>query len=162
MSSIQTFFRWPRRSLKISSCSWYSASVSLEEKYGCIKTSEQSSVLFDGDRMHRLRSTHSCGREGLRKGSESLPLTTLVLRCLGSEADATEREGDAGLGGFRLVSSFLCRSMSSLCWLIPSCCLHAGGQRVCSRRQTRKNSTKITQTLDFTVLKAVHSHLIRF
>lgn len=126
-----------------------------------IKTSEQSSVLFDSDRMHRLRSTHSCGREGLRKGSKSLPLTTLVLRCLGSEADATEREGDAGLGGFRLVSSFLCRSMSSLCWLIPSCCLNAGGQQV-SSRQTRKNSTNIRQTLDFTVLKAVHSHLIRF
>lgn len=70
--------------------------------------------------------THSCGREGLRKGSESLPLTTLALRCLDSEADATDRDGDAGLGGFLLVSSFLCRSMSSLCWLMPSCCLHAG------------------------------------
>lgn len=128
MSSIQTFFRCPRRSLKISSCSWYSASVSLGKKYERIKTSEQSSVLFGSNRMRVRCSTHSCGREGLRKGSESLPLTTLVLRCLGSEVDATDRDGDAGFGGFLLVSSFLCRSMSSLCWLIPSCCLHTGGQ----------------------------------
>lgn len=68
--------------------------------------------------------THSWGKEGFRKGSESLPLTTLVLRCLGSDVEATEREGDAGLGGFLLASSFLWRSMSSLCWLMPSCCLH--------------------------------------
>ncbi len=73
--------------------------------------------------MYTFFCTHSWGNEGLRKGSESLPLTTLVLRCLGSEVEATEREGDAGFGGFRLASSFLCRSMSSLCWLMPSCCL---------------------------------------
>lgn len=130
--------------MKISSCSWYSASVSLGHKYERMKTSEQSSVLFGSDRMHTRRSTHSWGREGLRKGSESLPLTTLVLRCLGSEADATDRDGDAGLGGFLLVSSFLCRSMSSLCWLIPSCCLHAGGAARGSRRG--KQITSATRT----------------
>lgn len=67
---------------------------------------------------------------GFRKGSESLPLTTLVLRCLGSDVDATEREGDAGFGGFLLASSFLCRSMSSRCWLMPSCCLRGQGHTV--------------------------------
>lgn len=67
--------------------------------------------------------TYSWGREGLTKGSESLPLTTLVLRCFGSDVEATEREGDAGFGGFLLASNFLCRSISSRCWLMLSCCL---------------------------------------
>lgn len=83
-----------------------------------------SPLWFYTDSMYMFQETHSWGKEGLRKGSESLPLTTLVLRCLASEADATEREGEAGFGGFLLASSFLCRSMSSLCWLMPSCCLH--------------------------------------
>ncbi|TNN54018.1 hypothetical protein EYF80_035786 [Liparis tanakae] len=65
------------------------------------------------------------GKEGLRNGSESLPLTTLAFRCLASEEEATEREGDAGFGGFLLASSFLWRSMSSRCWLMPSCCLYS-------------------------------------
>lgn len=106
--------------------------------YGCSSQNNRNSVMTipfifyasasssftQNDSMHLFQCTHSWGKEGLRKGSESLPLTTLVLRCLGSDVEATEREGDAGFGGFLLASSFLCRSMSSRCWLMPSCCLH--------------------------------------
>lgn len=95
------------------------------------KTERQHRVSFHPTNVQQLRcvrSTHSWGKEGFRKGSESLPLTTLFFLCLASEVEATEREGDAGLGGFLLASSFLCRSISSLCWLMPSCCLRSHGR----------------------------------
>lgn len=176
-----TFFRCPRRSLKISSCSWYSARVKLSKykpvrkknkqtltdysrfttftsmsTYYCLLNQSESQVkslnyLYNGlffkfkilisavtfsaslNQTENCCATHSWGKDGLRKGSESLPLTTLVFRCLGSEVEATASEGDAGFGGFLLASSFLCRSMSSLCWLMPSCCLFQ-----CRHRNTRK------------------------
>lgn len=66
--------------------------------------------------------TYSWGRLGFTKGSLSAPFTALVLRCFGSEfvVGAWELLED---GGFLLARSFLCLSMSSLCWFIHSCCL---------------------------------------
>ena len=66
--------------------------------------------------------TYSWGRLGFKKGSLSAPFTALVLRCFGSEfvVGAWELLED---GGFLLARSFLCLSMSSLCWFIDSCCL---------------------------------------
>lgn len=66
--------------------------------------------------------TYSWGRVGFRKGSLSAPFIALVLRCFGSEFAVRAWELLEG-GGFLLASSFLCLSMSSLCWFIHSCCL---------------------------------------
>lgn len=105
---------------------------------------ESQSSRLSKHNIHRVKSllevTHSWGREGFRKGSESLPLTTLALRCLGSEVEATEREGAAGLGGFLLARSFLCRSISSLCWLMLSCCLHGSKSKTRMSKYTRAAS----------------------
>lgn len=75
-----------------------------------------------GDCFVSIIWTYSWGRVGLRKGSFSAPFIALVLRCFGSEfaVRAWELLED---GGFLLASSFLCLSMSSLCWFIHSCCL---------------------------------------
>lgn len=86
--------------------------------------------------MQLFLLTHSWGREGLRKGSESLPFTTLVLRCFGSDVEASDSEGDAGFGGFLLARSFLCRSISSLCWLMLSCCLKGRKHSICEAKNS--------------------------
>lgn len=104
-----------------------------------IENNEEKFSIILTDSIYLFHCTHSWGKEGFRKGSESLPLTTFVLRCLGSDAEATEREGAAGFGGFLFASSFLWRSMSSLCWLMPSCCL-------CRKKGTNKKWI-IRQTL---------------
>lgn len=104
-----------------------------------IENNEEKFSIILTDSIYLFHCTHSWGKEGFRKGSESLPLTTFVLRCLGSDAEATEREGAAGFGGFLFASSFLWRSMSSLCWLMPSCCL-------CRKKGTSKKWI-IRQTL---------------
>lgn len=65
--------------------------------------------------------SHSVGRLGLRKGSLSAPLTTLVFLCLDSLGVGLWEEGV--LGGLRFARSFRCLSISSLCWFIHSCCL---------------------------------------
>lgn len=70
---------------------------------------------------------------GFRKGSFSAPFIALVLRCFGSEfaVRAWELLED---GGFLLASSFLCLSMSSLCWFIHSCCLKKISRKSCEFR----------------------------
>lgn len=77
--------------------------------------------------------TYSWGRVGFRKGSLSAPLIALVLRCFGSEfaVRAWELLED---GGFLLASSFLCLSMSSLCWFIHSCCLRKKSRKPWEKR----------------------------
>lgn len=77
--------------------------------------------------------TYSWGRVGFRKGSFSAPFIALVLRCFGSEfaVRAWELLED---GGFLLASSFLCLSMSSLCWFIHSCCLRKISRKSCEFR----------------------------
>lgn len=165
----QTFLRCPSRSLKISSCSWYSASVSLsmirEMKEGkknicfcqCAYSSVKPALQQLNMQMNKAKTTQNCmhclclrngesgmsdlheawtyswGRLGFRKGSLSAPFTALVLRCFGSEfvVGAWELLED---GGFLLARSFLCLSMSSLCWFIHSCCLQMESSGFCYMR----------------------------
>lgn len=55
--------------------------------------------------------------------SFSAPLTALFFLCFGSELVEGAWELLA-VGGLRLARSFLCLSISSLCWFTHSCCLH--------------------------------------
>lgn len=66
---------------------------------------------------------YSCGKFGLTKGSFSAPFTALFFLCFGSELVEGAWELLA-VGGLRLARSFLCLSISSLCWFTHSCCLH--------------------------------------
>lgn len=98
---------WPTTSFHASEClqRWLCHSVTT-----CILL-----VLY----THR---TYNCGKLGLTNGSFSAPLTALFFLCLGSELVEGAWELFVA-GGFRFARSFLCRSISSLCWFTHSCCL---------------------------------------
>lgn len=112
-----TFFRWPNLSLKISSCSWYSACDNLQDqKKKKKKQKRQLQINIQRDDIWYKRE------KKLTKASYaslSAPLALLLrLFCsrLGGGVWAME-------GGLRLASSFLCLSISSRWELILSCCL---------------------------------------
>lgn len=107
---IFTFLRWPSLSLKISSCSWYSACDNLQRHKTDISATSLRAKIVLKRRIYCSRASYV---------SLSVPLALLLrLFCsrLGGGVWAIE-------GGLRLASSFLCRSMSSRWELILSCCL---------------------------------------
>lgn len=106
-----TFLRWPSLSLKISSCSWYSACDNLQKHRNPPReTKFNQAILCWKKRDDQLKAPYA---------SLSVPLVLLLrLFCsrLGGGVWAIE-------GGLRLANNFLCRSMSSRWELILSCCL---------------------------------------
>lgn len=116
-----TFLRWPSLSLKISSCSWYSACDNLRDTR---PTSVQLPLRAKKKEKNSVKSL-MCGKiKASSYASLSVPLALLLrLFCsrLGGGVWAIE-------GGLRLASSFLCRSMSSRWELILSCCLGRTGE----------------------------------